>query len=136
MRKNSNIPTRNETSTAITCHHCSEVAGSTRGMRRINTAKRSVVTGVPLKRASSIDHRIIGYIRCGSPSVEAIRTFFRLFIARLRQLVRFRRTKIIFILNDYTKGVLVKKTILSERLQRIFRKEALKKKQAALQENR
>lgn len=41
-----------------------------------------------------------------------------------------------FILNDYTKGVLVKKNILSERLQRIFRKEALEKKQAALQENR
>lgn len=40
-----------------------------------------------------------------------------------------------FILNDYTKGVLVK-NILSERLQRIFRKEALKKKQTVLQENR
>lgn len=40
-----------------------------------------------------------------------------------------------FILNDYTKGMLVK-NILSERLQRTFRKEALKKKQAALQEDR
>lgn len=101
MRKNNNIPTMNDSSTAITCHHCSEVVGSTSGIRRTNTAKRSVVTGVPLKSASSMDQRIIGYIRCGSPSVEAIRTFFKLFIAHLRQLVQLRRTKVIFILNDY-----------------------------------